>query len=128
MSTHPLSWPMRYSSTLHVHATVSETDACCNFIEYIWRTMESFQCLIGHHFVGRHNDAIGCINQCKRFCQDFQLVNLIAHFRDDDDDDEDEAAKGTAAITSFFTPKNDSVDRQRHQFFQERHLEPVDSF
>jgi len=47
---------------------------------------------------------------------------------DDDDDDGDQSAQGTASITSFFTPKNDSVDRQRHQFFRERHLEPVDSF
>lgn len=49
-------------------------------------------------------------------------------FRDDDDDDGDSAAQGTASITSFFTPKNDTVDRQRHPFFRDRHLEHVDSF
>ncbi|KAJ7371083.1 Ribonuclease H2 subunit A [Desmophyllum pertusum] len=47
---------------------------------------------------------------------------------DDDDDDGDSAAQGTASITSFFTPKNDTVDRQRHPFFRDRHLEHVDSF
>ena len=62
------------------------------------------------------------------FYQDFEQVNFPTYFRDDDDDDGDQAAQGTAAITSFFAPKYDSVDRQRHQFFRERHLEPVDSF
>ena len=52
----------------------------------------------------------------------------IIFFRDDDDDDDDDAAKGSAAITSFFTPKSDGVDHQRHQFFKDRCLEHVDTF
>ena len=56
-------------------------------------------------------------------------MTFLHFFRDDDDDDEnDDAAKGTAAITSFFTPKGDTIDRQRHQFFRDRCLEHVDSF
>ena len=59
-----------------------------------------------------------------------QVWKISLHiFRDDDDDDDgDSPPPGTASITSFFAPKSDSVERQRHQFFQERHLEPVDSF
>ncbi|XP_020627907.1 ribonuclease H2 subunit A-like [Orbicella faveolata] len=53
---------------------------------------------------------------------------VAVHWDDDDDDDGDSPPPGTASITSFFAPKSDSVERQRHQFFQERHLEPVDSF
>lgn len=56
------------------------------------------------------------------------VIKNLCNNRDDDDDDEDEAAKGTASITSFFTPKYDSNDRQKHQFFKERQLEPVEMF
>lgn len=47
---------------------------------------------------------------------------------DDDGSDEDSPPPGTASITSFFAPKKDSVVYQRHQFFRDRHLEPVNSF
>ena len=58
-----------------------------------------------------------------------RLENFFAHFRDDDDDDDgDSPPPGTASITSFFAPKSDSVERRRHQFFLERHLEPIDTF
>jgi len=50
-------------------------------------------------------------------------------FRDDDDDEDgDLPPPGTASITSFFAPKSDSGEHRRHQFFQERHLESVESF
>ena len=52
----------------------------------------------------------------------------VVNFRDDDDDDGDSPPPGTASITSFFAPKSDSGEHRRHQFFQERHLEPVESF
>lgn len=57
---------------------------------------------------------------------DFVILNHI--FRDDDGSDEDSPPPGTASITSFFAPKKDSVVYQRHQFFRDRHLEPVNSF
>ncbi|XP_074639293.1 ribonuclease H2 subunit A-like isoform X1 [Acropora palmata] len=53
---------------------------------------------------------------------------VTVHWDDDDDDENDDAAKGTAAITSFFTPTSDTIDCQRHQFFRDRCLEHVDSF
>ncbi|CAH3019536.1 unnamed protein product [Porites evermanni] len=61
-------------------------------------------------------------------CSNILDSKAVAIHWDDDDDDEDEAAKGTASITSFFTPKYDSNDRQKHQFFKERQLEPVEKF
>ncbi|CAH3036999.1 unnamed protein product [Porites lobata] len=61
-------------------------------------------------------------------CSNILDSKAVAIHWDDDDDDEDEAAKGTASITSFFTPKYDSNDRQKHQFFKERQLEPVEMF
>ena len=75
-----------------------------------------------------------CVRLSSIFC--FQLSHVLIEifvilnhiFRDDDGSDEDSPPPGTASITSFFAPKKDSVVYQRHQFFQDRHLEPVNSF
>ena len=75
-----------------------------------------------------------CVRLSSIFC--FQLSHVLIEifvilnhiFRDDDGSDEDSPPPGTASITSFFAPKKDSVVYQRHQFFRDRHLEPVNSF
>jgi hypothetical protein len=48
--------------------------------------------------------------------------------RDDDGDSDDEAAKGTAAITSFFSANSDKDVPKRHKFFLERNLDSMEAF